>query len=853
MKTRFLSLPVLLVLALLFGTLGCLNGGGNSDNPVGPVPGNNPGLGNSPVGIAQSVQFRIVLPGQSTMGGIPAASLMPTIRASDLASVSVTFKLILVNVGIATNPTTILSKTVSVDGSGTAEVSFSSIPALTCIGDVHIAGGKIASYSDFHGTQDLLASAANVVFVSPKNSGTLEDILATILDRLTKDSEAFARVPSGLVRWLNLALSSFQGTDIEAAYGIARSSLLVGNPFQTSTSQVAVQLPSGSTLTVSKLKLVTAFGESPVNETGIASRQAASSTATEGIAVSMVTNSTGKAVFFALTAGGAVHREVNASTTAEALVLCDPCFSGLSAEKMVQARQIVASHPRLGELVLEIETSIRNNPQAPLDPDIQPSLVQISAEITTDALNQLFPSTSPSIREAGQQTDSLYVLDDLSHATGDVFCYNETAAYYQVSVWLDGQKIRPPDTRLDTFTLSHKTMMESVFGGQAVSLKVSLGNGKLGFRFDKDSDFTIAEAVIKCFSSVVGLPMIKGNQLSGLISAAATKSLLKVVVAAYTANSQDKKAAFSAMMSLLYSDVGKAFVSLFYQQYSETAYESGWAIFGQILKFAGKKFPLVLATQAVYSSGELGWVIGGCILAPESYEEGGWQLNGKYPFELLAPVNVIAVAGNAKVTVSWAAVTGATGYRVYWQDSAGVATPTAQKVDITGTSFTVPNLTNDKTYYFVVTAKVTDLESGKSSEVSKKPTSSHFTRDADGVITDNSTDGLQWFKAPYPSIYPSKYYTWYNAKDWAEGLAVGGGGWKMPTMKQLRPLYPEAYPTGFFPFWTWSADIKNPTDDPATSYDDSTAWYFSTSSGNEDWCIRDGNSYRNTVAVRSRR
>ncbi|MBF0503272.1 MAG: CHAP domain-containing protein [Candidatus Riflebacteria bacterium] len=203
MKTRILSLPVLLVIALIFGIIGCWNGGGNGDNPVGPVPSNNPGPGNSSAGTAQSVQFRIVLPAQ-TAAPVPLAG----IRATGASGTpTVTFKLTLVNVGVATQPTITLLKTVPVNGSGMTEASFSNIPVMTAIGDIHIEGGRVGSYSDFHGAADLLASVDNVILLAPRGSRLTPDLVAEGIDRLTSSSALFSKVIFGLASRLNQSAS----------------------------------------------------------------------------------------------------------------------------------------------------------------------------------------------------------------------------------------------------------------------------------------------------------------------------------------------------------------------------------------------------------------------------------------------------------------------------------------------------------------------------------------------------------------------------------------------------------------------------------------------------------------------
>jgi len=49
------------------------------------------------------------------------------------------------------------------------------------------------------------------------------------------------------------------------------------------------------------------------------------------------------------------------------------------------------------------------------------------------------------------------------------------------------------------------------------------------------------------------------------------------------------------------------------------------------------------------------------------------------------------------------------------------------------------------------------------------------------VITDART-GLQWLEGP------DKETTWEEAKAWIESLDVDGGGWRMPTLKEMDSL-----------------------------------------------------------------
>ena len=89
------------------------------------------------------------------------------------------------------------------------------------------------------------------------------------------------------------------------------------------------------------------------------------------------------------------------------------------------------------------------------------------------------------------------------------------------------------------------------------------------------------------------------------------------------------------------------------------------------------------------------------------------------------PGNLRLTAGNAQVAASWTAITGASGYTLYHSPTANLAgnltrgdvTPVA----VSGTSHTVPSLTNGTTYYFVVVSRYTGGQSAASSEESATP------------------------------------------------------------------------------------------------------------------------------------
>ncbi len=107
------------------------------------------------------------------------------------------------------------------------------------------------------------------------------------------------------------------------------------------------------------------------------------------------------------------------------------------------------------------------------------------------------------------------------------------------------------------------------------------------------------------------------------------------------------------------------------------------------------------------------------------------------------PVAVSAAAGNTQVTLTWPAVAGATGYRVF-RDGAEVAAPTT-------TSFTDTGLTNDQTYAYTLVATNGVGASAPSSPVNATPSASAPTAPSapTGVVATagDSSVSLTWSAA----------------------------------------------------------------------------------------------------------
>lgn len=115
----------------------------------------------------------------------------------------------------------------------------------------------------------------------------------------------------------------------------------------------------------------------------------------------------------------------------------------------------------------------------------------------------------------------------------------------------------------------------------------------------------------------------------------------------------------------------------------------------------------------------------------------------------------------------------------------------------------------------------------------------------DGVI-DDAKSGLQWVPAPLKAM------NHYDAEEYALNLSVAGGGWRLPTIEELKGIYDNSQPGGAYPIfnvtnkWVWSSKVDE--------CKPSVGWYFDFEDGLEIALFRD-KSYNNgrVLAVRSRR
>jgi len=114
--------------------------------------------------------------------------------------------------------------------------------------------------------------------------------------------------------------------------------------------------------------------------------------------------------------------------------------------------------------------------------------------------------------------------------------------------------------------------------------------------------------------------------------------------------------------------------------------------------------------------------------------------------------------------------------------------------------------------HMVTKAILTVTTSAKGETLALADLMIRFLLRADGIVTDTKT-GLQWVAGP------DRGTTWDEADIRARTLSLDGGGWRMPSMEELRGLYkkgaglhgiynitPLIKTTGFF---VWSGDITH--------------------------------------------
>ncbi len=114
---------------------------------------------------------------------------------------------------------------------------------------------------------------------------------------------------------------------------------------------------------------------------------------------------------------------------------------------------------------------------------------------------------------------------------------------------------------------------------------------------------------------------------------------------------------------------------------------------------------------------------------------------------------------------------------------------------------------------------------------------------ANKVICD-CFSGLEWLPGPDKDI------SWEEGCRWAKGLSTGGGGWRLPTLNELRGLFKmNKNGDNLSPlFGTSMTDVWS-----CETQDESSAWGFNFLPGNQFWTCKTLSRRFRVLAVRPRK
>jgi len=119
----------------------------------------------------------------------------------------------------------------------------------------------------------------------------------------------------------------------------------------------------------------------------------------------------------------------------------------------------------------------------------------------------------------------------------------------------------------------------------------------------------------------------------------------------------------------------------------------------------------------------------------------------------------------------------------------------------------------------------------------------HYVSYDNGIVYDEKSN-LEWI------VGPDKDISWNDAKKWVESLSIDGGGWRLPTIEELKALYKKgAGSSNITPLLkmnggsVWSGKTQG----------ELKAWRFSFIEGHEEWLDRSHSFYDRAFAVRARK
>lgn len=150
--------------------------------------------------------------------------------------------------------------------------------------------------------------------------------------------------------------------------------------------------------------------------------------------------------------------------------------------------------------------------------------------------------------------------------------------------------------------------------------------------------------------------------------------------------------------------------------------------------------------------------------------------NAPPPSVAAAPTGINATGGDTQVTLSWAAVTGASSYNVYWSTTSGVTTATGMRIAGVSSPYVQTGLGAGTTYFYIVTAVNGAGESGPSVQASASTSASTTVPAAPTAVTASGgvkQVTLSWAAVPGATSY-NVYWSATAGVTTATGTKVAG-------------------------------------------------------------------------------
>ncbi|MGA1987851.1 MAG: hypothetical protein ABSG72_16415, partial [Candidatus Sulfotelmatobacter sp.] len=189
----------------------------------------------------------------------------------------------------------------------------------------------------------------------------------------------------------------------------------------------------------------------------------------------------------------------------------------------------------------------------------------------------------------------------------------------------------------------------------------------------------------------------------------------------------------------------------------------------------------------------LGWIllaIASTLFLPScggSGSSGGGGGQGTAP---AAPTGLAATAGNAQVSLTWNASTGATSYNVERGTASGGPYTTLSSP--TTTSYTDSAVTNGTTYYYVVAAVNSAGTSANSSQVSATPISSTSIQATIDVLANRHTISSYIYGGAFPQDAPTITDSGLTVVRWG-GNGASTYNWQLGTSNADNDYYFEDF------------------------------------------------------------